>query len=238
MNYLVIVIFGFLLSTRGQAWAEVSDFACGSLQNAYGPFDYRSDKAMLPIVEGAHLTPEVVNLVKGKSGYLGGDIDYTLRAFPNHPTALMAMVRLAAKEKKPKPQGAHYSVECYLYRANRFRSNDAMVKMIYATYLSKNGRSSEALKYLDEAAALKEDNANLNYNIGLVYLDLKQYDKALSYAHRAYDSGFPLPGLRDRLKKIGKWSEPKPTMHSQANSTTESGGEAIDSRQPKETLHK
>lgn len=189
-------------------WAEVSDFACGSLQNAYGPFDYRTDKDKLPIVLGAHFTPEVENLIKGRSGRLGGDIDYTLRAIPNNPRALMAMIRLGEKDRTTKPAGAHYSVECYLYRAVKFRDNDAMVKMIYAVYLAKKGRNNEALKYLSEANELGEESANLYYNIGLVYLDLNQFDKALDYAHRAYKMGFPLPGLRDRLKKAGKWSEP------------------------------
>lgn len=83
-----------------------------------------------------------------------------------------------------------------------------MVKMVYAIYLVKKGRNNEALKYLNDAIQLDEDNANLYYNIGLVYLDLNQFDKALHYAHRAYQMGFQLPGLRDRLKRAGKWSEP------------------------------
>jgi tetratricopeptide (TPR) repeat protein len=197
----------FLLFLAQESFAEVSDFACGSLKNSYGPFDYRSDKDKLDIVEGAHFTPEVENLIRGKSGYLGSDIDYTLRAFPNHHRALMAMVRLGEKERRSTPGGAHYSVECYLYRASRFRPDDGMVKMIYANYLVKNGRSNDALKYLDEVEELGEGNANLYYNMGLIYLDLKISDKALIYAHRAYQMGFPLPGLRDRLKRIGKWSD-------------------------------
>lgn len=206
------VLFFFLLNFffPKQIIAETSDYACGALQNAYGPYDYRSDKDKLPIVVGAHFTPEVANLIKGSSGPIGGDIDYTLRAIPNHPAALLAMVRLGEKEKKNKPAGARYSVECYLNRANRFRNDDSMVKMIYASYLAKNGQGNDALRYLNDAADLGEESANLYYNMGLIYLDLKQYDKALTNAHRTYQMGFPLPGLRDRLKKAGKWSEPKP----------------------------
>ena len=89
-----------------------------------------------------------------------------------------------------------------------------MVKMIYASYLAKNGKGNDALKYLNDAADLGEESANLYYNIGLIYLDLKQYDKSLENAHRAYKMGFPLPGLRDRLKKAGKWSEQKPVVES------------------------
>ncbi len=176
-------------------FAEVSDFACGSLSNAFGPYDYRSDKDKLGIVERAHLTPEVINLTRGKSGVIGADIDYTLRAFPNHHLALMAIVRLGQKQGLIKPIGAKYSVECYLHRATRFRSGDAMVKIIYADFLARNKRGTEAIQMLDEVLMLGEENANIYYNMGLIYLDIKQYDKALQYAHMAYRMGFPLPGF-------------------------------------------
>lgn len=188
--------------------AEGNDFLCGSLQNAYGPYDYRFDKDKLSIVEVNHFTPEVANLISGTTGRLGGDIGYTLRAFPNHPGALMSMVRLGEKEKTEKPSGSRYTVECWLYRAVRFRDNDATVKMIYATYLAKKGSNAEALKHLNEAVQLGEDSANLQYNIGLIYFSLGKFDEALTHAHLAYQEGFPLPGLRDKLKRAGKWREP------------------------------
>ncbi len=202
-------LFAFAMGLAGSQYllAEVSDFSCGSLSNAYGPYDYRTDKDKLGIVEGGHLTPEVLNLSRGKTGAIGADIDYTLRAFPNHHPALMAMVRLGEKQRLIKPIGAKYSVECYLQRANRFRSDDAMVKMIYANFLAKNKRGAEAIKLLDEVVELGEENSNLYYNMGLIYLDLNKHDKALYYAHLAYRMGFPLPGLRDRLKRLRKWSE-------------------------------
>lgn len=187
--------------------AAVDDIICGKLANGYGPFDFRTDKTELPVVEYHHLTAVVLNLVSGQTGvYPGGDLDYTLRAFPNHPTALMAMLRLGDKTQMDRPKGARYSVECYLYRAWRFREDDPTVRMIYATYLAKRGRSAEALAHLQDAVAMGEESANLNYNMGLVYADLKKYDEALVYAHKAYSQGFPLPGLRDKLKKAGKWT--------------------------------
>ena len=194
---------------NGIAGAETNDFACGSLQNGYGPYDYRSDKDKLSIVEQFHLTPNVVSLTSWQSaGSIGADLDYTLRAFPNHHVALMTMARLSEREKLARPKGAKYSVGCYFNRALRFRDDDAMVRMIYAAYLSKNGDRKEALVQLEAAGRLETDNANILYNTGLVYFDLKDYDKALDYAHRAYALGFPLPGLREKLKRSGKWTEP------------------------------
>lgn len=201
----MIITFGIHSLLANTVFAEVSDFACGQLTSSYGPFDYRTDKDKLGIVESVHLTPDVLNLVRGATGEIGGDLNYTLRTFPNHHLALMSMVRLGEKQKQSIPRGARYSVECYLYRAVKFRPDDGMVKLIYANYLGRIGRSSEAIKYLQEIEELGEENANVYYNMGLIYLDVKDYEKALLYARRAYQLGFPLPGLRNRLEKIGKW---------------------------------
>lgn len=193
---------------------------CGSLNNAYGPFDYRSDKDKLPIVEGAHFTLEVETLKAGKSGSLGGDIDYTLRAFPNHPRALLAMVRLGDKLKVERVPGAHYTVACFLDRAVRFRPDDATVRMIFGTYLAKRKKNELALEHLEVAEKNAIDNANVHYNLGLVYFDLGKYDQALRHAHAAYKLGFDLPGLRTKLEKAGKWKEPEPVQSDPETGTT------------------
>ena len=159
-------------------------------------------------VEGNHLSPDVINLVKGgRTGSVGADLDFVLRYIPNHHVALFSMLRLGEKEKRSTPTGAKYSVECYFKRALMFRGDDGVVRTIYASYLYKAGNKTEALNQLNQAIQLGEDSPNANYNMGLIYFDLKDYDKALSFAHRAYGSGFPLPGLRDKLKKAGKWQE-------------------------------
>lgn len=204
--HLVFLGLGFLAFLPSRA--DVNDYVCGPIQNAYGPYDYRSDKDKLQIVEFHHLTPQVVSLVSRPSGGNGADLDYTLRAFPNHPVALMTMAKLGEKEKTAKPAGARYTVECYFQRALRFRNDDAIVRVLYASYLSKAGKRVEALSQLNEAARLGIDSANANYNMGLIFYDLKEYEKALYHAQEAYRLGFPLPGLRDKLKRVGKWNEP------------------------------
>jgi len=229
-NSVFISLF-FLAFVPNLVLAE--NITCGSIQNAYGPFDFRTDKDKLGVVEAYHFTPEVANLTRGKSGNLGGDIDYTLRAFPNHPRALMAMVQLGEREKVSKVASANYSVECYLQRALQFRNDDGLVKMIYANYLAKKGRSKEALIQLNGAVELGEENASLDYNIGLIYLDLKEYDKALVFAHKAYGAGFPLPGLKDRLKRAGKWHEPSSVPVS-IEVLKERGQQSVEDNSPKD----
>lgn len=181
---------------------------CGELQNGYGPYDFRTDKDRLSIVTGAHFTPVVEALIKGSSGYIGGDIDYTLRAIPNHPNALLAMSRLVEKVKNDKPAGANYSIECYFDRAIRFRPDDVMVRMIYTTFLTKRNRKPEAMQQLEIALPLAKDIPFTHYNIGQLYFDLKEYKLALTQAHKAMELGLTWPELREKLSTAGQWVEP------------------------------
>jgi len=200
--------FAGILSTNAPAFAQQEVPGCGSLANAYGPFDYRTEKdGKLKIVEAFHFTPVVEALIKGSTGAIGQDLDYTLRASPNHHRALMAMQRLGEKLATPKPYGAQYSVDCYFKRAVQFRTDDNTAKLIYATFLVKNNRESEANQHLEYAIA-NTDNAFTHYNAGLIYFDLKKYDQALKQAHVAMALGLPRTELRDRLQSVGKWTEP------------------------------
>lgn len=205
------LMVGLLISSLGatQALAQSGNAACGSLTNAYGPYDYRTDRDKLPIVLVNHFTPEVEALIRGKTGTRpGGDIDYTLRAIPNNHRALLAMMRLGEKEKTPQPSGSRYSIECWFERAVLFRPDDGIVRMIYSSYLNSKGRIPEATNQLDIATTYAKDSAFTHYNIGLHYFDLKNYDKALVQAHKAIELGFPQTILRDQLQSVGKWTEP------------------------------
>ena len=183
--------------------------ACNlDLHNAFGPFDYRTTtKDKLTLVETYHFTPKVESLISGQMSSIGGDIDYTLRAFPNHPRALLAASKLARREKTPRPPGLRYTVDCWFQRAIAFRPEDAQVRLVYGIELLKDGKRKAAIEQLGVAEELAGSNANVHYNLGLAYFDLGDYDKSLAYAHTAYKMGFPLPGLRDKLKKAGKWQD-------------------------------
>jgi len=191
---------------------QAADNYCGELSppEQNGPYDYTNpinrQNGNLSIVESNHFDRDVKNLVKGITGDLGGDIDYTLRSFPNHHPALQSMARLSLRDKEAKPEGSTYSVECWFERGIRFKPGDGMVRMIYAIYLLKlGGRHADALEQYEVAISLEPGNANINYNLGLLYLKEKNYEQATVYAKKAYELGFPLPGLRNRLMKMGKW---------------------------------
>ncbi|NYE60126.1 tetratricopeptide (TPR) repeat protein [Duganella sp. 1224] len=175
--------------------------------NPGGDYNNADDRQGLTVVENYHFTPNVERLIRGASGALGADIGYTLEHFPNHHRALAAMSRLALRDKTNKPHGAHYTVECYFERALRFRADDARVQALYGAYLLALGQIDAALEKLEAAARLEPANPTAHYNLGLLYLKKKDYDKARASAQQAYGMGFPLPGLKNKLIAAGEWRD-------------------------------
>ncbi len=190
------------------AHGAVEDEDCGNLTNAFGPFDYRSAaKANIEVVETHHFTPKVESLISGQEGRLEADISYTLRAFPNHHRALLAMARLMLREKKTKLPFSPYSIECWFRRASLYQPDDGQVRVIHGYYLSKAGNLKGAVDEFQDAIKLGEDTGNVHYNLGLVLFELKDFEGSLANAKKAYALGFQLPGLRNKLREAGIWKD-------------------------------
>lgn len=190
------------------AHAQVES-SCGSLENAYGPFDYRLEKSRkLKVVDAYHFTAKVERLIGGQSGYLGGDIDYTLRASPNHHRALLALANWAVKLKGQEPPHTKYTVDCYFDRAFRFRPDDRVPQLIYIDYLGRLGRKGAALKAAEPLLLATDLSAITRNNLGMLMFDLGNYDEALKQCHLAMADGWQRIDLRERLKSVGRWQEP------------------------------
>ena len=187
------------------------DYRCGTLTSPgqYGPYDYRTaTKDQKFLVEGAHFTSEVEHLKRGTGGGRPGpDIDYTLRAFPNHPRALKAMMDLGIRDKTNRPYGSHWTVDCYFNRAVRFTPDDSQVRMILGIFLLRNGDKKGAVEQLEVARTLGVSGGNLSYNLGLAYFQVQDYEKAREYAYKARELGFDLKGLQNMLMRAGQWHE-------------------------------
>ncbi len=208
-----VILCGFSCLARAEVDMTGCDPVPPPLAGSFGPYDYNNpiERAKAPLVENAHFTAQVENLSHGQSGTaVMPDIQYTLTKYPNHPRALQSLVRLSVKEKSEQPMGAARTVTCFLKRAIVFAPNDMIPRMLLAKHYSQQGKVDDALKVLQEAEILAPGDANLAYNMGLLYVEKKQYDQALIYAHKGYQAGFPLPGLRDKLKRAGQWREPEP----------------------------
>ena len=198
---------------------------CYGKESGYGPFDY-TDKSNWPerlhLVESAHFPKETEHLT-GKGAKikstnieyaLSADMDYTLRAFPNHHRALWSWVRLYQqnrnnysdyeRETRERKGELYAPPECYLQRAIKFAPQDAIPHMILGIYLHKSKRLEPALKEYLLADKMQPKNAELKYNIGLLYFDLQDYEKAKKYADEAKSLGYPLEGLERKLRRVSQ----------------------------------
>ena len=184
---------------------------CGTFRyerNRVGPMDYRiSPQDWKDIVENVHFTPDVESLRRGKSGTIGGDIAYTLNAFPNHYRALRSAAEYERRHGVGGAREMGHSTVCWFERAVAFRNSDATVRILYASELLRRGNKRDAAAHLAVAEEHGAGNTAVAYNLGLLYFDLDDHERSLRYAKEAYAGGMTLPGLRDKLMRAGKWQD-------------------------------
>lgn len=198
-------------SWAAQARPAATPPGCGEPHNLYGPFDYRTAHPNQRfIVENAHFTSGVENLTKGATGPFGGDIAYTLAVFPNHPRAVLTLERLVARQKADPPPGADMTLDCYFVRGMNYAPDDLVFRMLYVSFLTRRNRLDDAQRFLDYVVTQAGDNALTHFNAGMLYFDMKDYDKALARAHHVMTMGMTRTELRDRLTSVGRWKEPDP----------------------------
>lgn len=51
--------------------------------------------------------------------------------------------------------------------------------------------------------AIQGESSEIHYFLGLFYTDQKEYSTAVEHARKAYALGYPLPGLRQKLHRLG-----------------------------------
>jgi Tfp pilus assembly protein PilF len=100
------------------------------------------------------------------------------------------------------------SLDCYFDRAIRYRPDDTVVRSIYAMFLNKKSRKDEAMRQLELAMPYANENPVSLHTIGTVYLELGEFDRALTQAHKARSMGLEWPALENALKAAGHWKEP------------------------------
>ncbi len=226
--FITMVFFNHVIADTSEpsganvAMPENHSLICGNMStdDGYGPFDYTNYDhytTKLEVVETHHFTHNVEALIRGVRGgreAIYSELDYTLRHFPNHHRALASLSRFEFVVENPQTQiEQHAPVECYFHKAMNFKPDDGMVRLIYATYLHKKGIKEGEQKFFDKAKnqyshalRLMPNSAEAHYNLSLFYLDTNNYPLASEHGHKAYNLGFPLPGLKDKLIRKGLWN--------------------------------
>lgn len=210
--------FGFSVTLQAKpighaAWVgeTLEGLPCRGGGENFGPFDYLERhrlQAELGIVERYHFGPQVEQLRAGMRTGLEHDVaaelNYTLRAWPNHHRALNSAIQFRLIHKNRKT--GFPPAECYLERAIKFSPKDGITRMLYGNLLQRTGHKNRALEQYEKALELQPNNVQIKYNLALLLVDIGQYKRAREYALDLYPKGFPLPGLKNKLKKAGHWS--------------------------------
>lgn len=161
---------------------------------------------LLYLVESRHFTSSVLNLTKGSTSRLPGDLIFVLNTIPNHPSALDAYSRYeyryrtseAFREDRDNQRPA-YSADCLFERAVRVFPGNAETFIAWGIHHYRNSDTNSAKKTFLQALELSPNNVEAHYNLGLVYVDLGQIELARKHATIAYEAGYPLPGLRQKI---------------------------------------
>ena len=205
------IAFAFTGMAYAQPAVKEPTPGCGTFQyerEHIGPLDYRHiDPKVLKLVEDYHFTRRVEMLRRGQSSTIGGDLAYTLNAIPNHPRALRTTIEYFRRKGQEASLEMRMGLTCWLDRAVAYRPDDPIIRILVADQLLKTGNRDEALSQLQVAEENSGDSATVHYNLGLLYLDLKDYDRSVQHARKAYDLGAPLPWLKNELAQAGKWRD-------------------------------
>jgi tetratricopeptide (TPR) repeat protein len=166
------------------------------------PADYFQARGcgLLLSVEQFHLGPGKEHLNARFYEAAFADFRFILNQFPNHPTALLLMAQTCEQWKAPK-----CLTQEWFERAIAFKSDVPGTYVAQGIYLHRAKQYPQAIQSFKRALELDPDSMNAHYNLGLSYLETKQYALANEQAQRAYALGAQLPGLRNWLERVGQW---------------------------------
>lgn len=156
---------------------------------------------LLGVVEGHHLEQGLTKMRAGNYYFAHGDFEFILRYFPNHPRALAHMSELCDLRWKD----ARCDVEEWFRKAVAINARAPQTFLAYGVHLQRSNRPQDAIEAYKRAIELDPLQGNAHYNLGLIYLEKKQYDAANRHAQLAYALAMPFPALRDKLMQAGQW---------------------------------
>jgi len=161
--------------------------------------NYRAQ--LLEDVEQYHLDKGKRQLLSGghRLEYAWDNFEFILAHFPNHPQALRHLYQTAKK------MGSPHKAEPFFRRALRLYPDEPASHTLYGIFNYEQGEPEKAAEQFRTALELEPGSAEIEYNLGLALFASGQYTEAERLATQAYEAGFPLPGLKKKLKRVGHW---------------------------------
>jgi tetratricopeptide (TPR) repeat protein len=134
------------------------------------------------------------------------EILYSMRNDPgNGPLQSTMVVNLAVVERE---RGDLAAARQLLESAIRQSPADPKPYLGLAIILRGDKKVAEARTILEQGLAAAGDEAvELHYNLGLMCVELEDFECAVRHAQAAYAQGYPFPGLKNRLADRGLWQK-------------------------------
>jgi predicted Zn-dependent protease len=126
--------------------------------------------------------------------------DFILRYFPDHPRVLYLMSSTSIKANLGE------QAEEYFRNAMALNARNASTHAIYGIHLYSLNKLDDAIEAFQQSLSLDPMSAETHYNLGIAYAAAGKLAAANRHAQAAYNLGYPLPGLRDKLRRMGAWS--------------------------------
>jgi len=127
---------------------------------------------------------------------------FVLRRSPNHQRAMELMIKWSSAgghdERFAKPS-------CFFVWGTEFVPDDPVVWRLGGLYFWKTGDVRRAQHWWEEAVRIDPESADAHYSLGLLYFDAGNFESSRKHARAAYEAGYPLPGLRNKLEAVGQW---------------------------------
>jgi tetratricopeptide (TPR) repeat protein len=202
-------VFGTYLTKLSAPAAALLIVSAGAFAQGAGGFDYyapRTDNAditRLKNVEGYHLAPGQSKMARREYYYAQQEFEFILHYYPNHPKGLSLLSDLCEKYGDKRCDAA---AEAWFDKAIKLNPEVGQTYLLYGIHLHRKRQLEQAVKAYRRAIELAPSSVNAHYNLGLAYVDLKQYDLANQHAQRSYQLGAYTPGLKNKLEKVGKWN--------------------------------
>lgn len=169
--------------------------SAGEPYNYYLPAPDR----LLENVEKYHLQLGIDKFKKGQFEYAWSEFAFMLHYFPNHPQALQLVGDLAVQM-----EDENRAIQ-YFERAIKLYPQEAPTHALYGVFLHKIGQIESAIQRYQKAISIDAKPAEYHYNLGLAYFSQGAYEQSYTCAQNAYQRGYPLPALKDKLLAKGIW---------------------------------
>lgn len=165
------------------------------------PYDYYvpAPDRLLENVEKYHLQQGIDKVKQGKFDYAWSEFAFMLHYFPNHPRALQLISDLSLQMEQ-----TNRAIK-YFDRALRLYPNNSATYALYGVFLHKLEKYELAIEQYTKALYLDNSSAEYYYNLGLAQFALQQYEQSNISAQKAYQKGYPLPALKEKLIAKGAW---------------------------------